>query len=321
MTVSFIGTEISNFNSTNGLETTTGGTFRSPQSRSAIQLIGNRTVYAEWGSAVAEGWIHFQMQGGSDNDGSDLHLVVTTSSGGNLFRLVTGNVQQFTPQYWNGSSWVSGTAISNNGSLREVVINLVAGASGSYVIYVDGSFIGGESAAFSGTDMKRATFYSSDVEDSLPTYTRFSEIILGDDDNGLVNSTVETEAPTADATDTDGTGTYADIDEASFSDTDNLIFSAAGERHSFTSPARANTQDSVLGVSVGARMKCDVTGPQGAKFYLKIGGTRYYSDDFTLTNDYQGYQYTWAVNPSTAAAWAAADAEAAGLEWGIETIA
>jgi hypothetical protein len=320
MPVSFIGSETSSLKTVSATEVTTANTFRTPQSRSAVNLQGSQTAYAEWDSAVAEGWLRYQGQGSADNDGSDLILVVTTSASGNLFRLVTSNPAVMQPQCWVGGAWVnSGSAISMNTAIIEWVVHLVAGASGSWLLFANGSPIAGEDAAFDGTDMLRVTFCSPD--DGAGTLQRVSEVILGDADFGLVNSSVETEPPTADGTDTSGTGTYVDVDEAIFDDADSIALAAAGNRHSFTSAARTSTQDTILGVSVGARMKCDVTGPQGAKFYLKIGGTRYYGSDMTLTNAFTGYSYTWAENPATTDPWTPTDANAATLEWGIEAIA
>lgn len=322
MPVSFIGSETSALNTVNATEATTASTFRTPQSRSAINLLGSQTAYAEWDSAVGEGWIRWQGQGSMDNDGSDNLILITTNAGVNLFRLATTNPAVIQPQYWNGSDWVAAAAaFSATSAIVEWVLHIVAGGSGSFLLFIDGSIITGGSVPFVGTDMKRATFCSPDDGAGTGTVQRVSEVILGDDEFGLVNSSVETEPPTADATDTDGTGTFADVDESVFNDSDSIVLAAAGDHNSFTSAARASTQDSVLGVSVGARMKCDVTGPQGAKFYLKIGGVRYYGDDITLTNAFTGYQYTWAENPDTGLAWTPTDANAATLEWGIEAIA
>lgn len=320
MPVSFIGSEATAFDTVNVEEVTSAGTFRSANSRNSVSMDGNEVMYAEWDTAVSEGWIHFVMNGLLDNDGTDFVLLVTDSSDANLFAITTPAVDTIRFSYWNGSAWVQiGSDLATTGTVKEYVVHLVAGASGSFLLYVDGSTITGGDAAFSGTDMKTVRLSGPDNAGGFTT--QFSEVILGDSDNGLVGSIVETEAPTADGTDTGGTGTYADVDEAIFNDADNIVFAAAADRHSFTSAARTSTLDSVLGVSVAARMKCDVTGPQGAKFYLKIGGTRYYSSDFTLTNAFTGYQYTWAVNPATAAAWTTTDANAATLEWGIEAIA
>lgn len=319
MGASFIGSEISAFGTTaSATEVSTAGTFRSSYSRSAVELsTSGETIYAEWDSAVVEGWIHFVMQGILDNDSGDLVLVVTTNAGGNLFRLVTPALGQLLPEYWNGSTWISGSVFGPDTGVAPIVIQLVAGASGAYAIYQHGAAITSDEAAFSGTDMKRATFHCPD--NSSPQ--NFSEIILSDETISLLGSIVETEPPTAAGTDTGGTGAYTDIDEGVVNDADVLAFASAADRHSFTSAARTQTLNHVHGVSVAARMKRDVSGPQSAKFYLKIGGTRYYSPDILLTESYEGYQYTWEENPATTDPWTVSDANSASLEWGIEAVA
>lgn len=320
MAATFIGSEVSAVRFSNSSEVTTAGTFRSANSRGSIQAdSSSESSWAEWDSAVAEGWIHFVFNSSTlDNDGSDNILVVTDSSAANLFRLSASAVNTIQPQYWNGSAWVNaGTSFAHSTTVHEMVVQIVAGASGGFGVYQSGFGASSADVAFPGTDMKRATFYCPD--DILPV--QYSEIILGDSANSLVGGICETEPPTADGTDTDGTGTYADVDEIPYSDADNLVLASAGEQHSFTSPARTSTQAFVLGVSVAARMKRDVSGPQSAKFYLKIGGLRYYSSTFALTEGYDAYQYNWQENPATVAAWTPSEANDAALEWGIEAVA
>lgn len=319
MGVTFIGGEASAVRIDAATEVTTANTFRSANSRGSIQAVGSsQSLWAEWDSAVAEGWIHIIRQGFFDNDSSDNVLTVTDSTSANLFRLRTSAPRIIQPQYWSGAAWVDvGISFRLEDSTSEVVIQIVAGASGGFVVYADAIGVSSSDVVFTGTDMKRATLY---CPDNLEEH-RYSEIILGDADNPLVGGICETEPPTADGTDTGGTGTYADVDEFPYSDADNLVLGSAGDQHSFTSPARTSTQATVLGVSVGARMKREASGPQSAKFYLKIGGVRYYGSTFLLTESYDAYQYNWQQNPATAAAWTTSAANDAALEWGIEAVA
>lgn len=325
MAVVFIGNEASALTlSTSAVESTNSATFIAANSRSSIEVGGAapiESVYAEWPTALAEVWFRFNVRSTFfDEDLSVTLVLLTTNAGNNLFRLEIINVANGTvqPQYWTGSAWAdSGESFDIPDGIHEIVGNIVAGGSGEFVLYLDGTTVSAEITPFVGTDVKRITFYGTD--DDTPHF--FGEIILADGERSLNNSIVETEAPTADATDTDGTGTYAEIDETILSDVDMLTLAAASERNSFTSPARTATAPVVLGVSVAARMKRDASGPQSARFYLKIGGTRYYSDTFALTEGFLPYQYTWAEDPSTTAEWTTSDANSASLEWGIEAVA
>lgn len=318
--VSFIGSEFSALRFTGAaLEVTSGGTFRSANSRGSMYLIDSVPQFtATWAAAVAEGWIHAVATSSWDNDSSDNILIVYTGAVVPLFRLMTSAVATVQAQYWNGSAWVNTAAVfAINGALQELVIHLIAGASGSFEVYQNGTLLRSGSVVFVGTDMQYANFYCPD-DNQFAVW--WSEIMLSDNSYSLVSSVCETEAPTANGTDTTGTGSYTDVDEIPLSDVDAITFAAAGLRNSFTSPARTSTLANVIGVSVAARMKRDTTGPQKAKFYLKIGGTRYYSGDLTLGLAYDAYQYTWVTNPSTGVAWTATDANSSALEWGIESV-
>lgn len=151
----------------------------------------------------------------------------------------------------------------------------------------------------------------------------WSEIIVADNARALDSVLVETEAPNANGTDTDGTGAYTDVDElANDATTTAIEFSTAGQRKSFTSPARTGTHGSgtILAVTVAMDLRYVAGGPEKARFFLKIGGTRYYGPTFTLTLGYSGYQHAWSLNPATSAAWTSTDADSSGLEWGVEAV-
>ena len=321
MTVSFMGSEVSALNVAGAIaENTTAGNFRAANGRAAINLLGNlESCYGEWDSAVGEGWIHWVANSSYDNDLTDNVLIVTDGSAVNLFRLMTSAVATFQAQYWSGGAWNNvGATFGVDTALSEFVVHLVAGASGSFEVYQDSTLLSSGTFASTATDMKRATFYSSDDASSI----NFSEVMLGDAANTLIFTVCETEPPTADGTDTAGTGTYADVDEVPFNDADVLVLANDGDNHSFTSAARTGGLAVVLGVSVGARMRCEVTGPQNARFYLKLDGVRYYSDTFALTTTHAAYQYTWDTDPRTSfEPWSLTDAQGAGLEWGIEAVA
>jgi hypothetical protein len=266
-------------------------------------------------SALAMKW----QNGGQIDDESNIGwFTVYDSSGVAFFRAIgSGGGYNFLLQYWNGTTWItSGAAGVLANTNAEVVLMLTPGTSGSYEIFIAGVLNASGSINVSSTDIKHIKIQQGD--DDSPIY--YSEFILADQATSLIASAVETEAPTADGTDTDGTGTYANVDEALIDTADVIELAASADRHSFTSPARTGTMNRVLGVSVSMRMRCDVTGPNQAKFYLKIGGTRYYGSTFTLTTGSLPYSYVWETNPSTGVQWTVSDANSSGLEWGVEVV-
>jgi len=73
-------------------------------------------------------------------------------------------------------------------------------------------------------------------------------------------------------------------------------------------------------VTVFGRMRaftgCGVTADDTGRLLLKTGGLVYFSDLFSLTNNFELYSHTWTNNPNTGVAWTVADIEAllAGVE-------
>lgn len=136
-----------------------------------------------------------------------------------------------------------------------------------------------------------------------------------------LSTTSEVKPPTAQGADVDGTGTFADVDEISYSDVDFIVLPAIGNHQSFTSAARTLTQVVVSGVTLSCRAWYEAGGPTSIKPYLTIAGVRHYGPAFALDLVALGYQYTFLTNPATGVAFTTAEANAAGLEWGWEAAA
>lgn len=326
MTIRFGGGEASAVQPAGtAVEVTTASTFRSANSRLSLASstpINFWTITSDTsitdGSFKIQWWTNF-----IDTDDSAYFLILNNSSGTGQLRINCGsNGTVMGLQYWNGSTWVQVGSTFNpavySSVMTEIVIRFTTGASGTAEMFFNGVSKAAGSIGSATTNIKSAQFFSPDVNATW----YFSEGCFEDGTQGLIGSVVETEAPTANGTDnSDGTGSYTDIDETITNDADRMTLTAAGQKRSFTSPARTSTLAEVLGVSVAARMSRGTSGPQNMKFYLLIGGTRYYSPTIALGLGYAAYQYTWAVDPSTGVQWTAADANAATLEWGIEAVA
>ncbi|AMK19324.1 hypothetical protein [Sphingobium sp. MI1205] len=302
-------------------DTATTAARRTSNSRASIgSPDGTALITATLDTALTECWIHgLAYSGAWDNDQNAYLLRVKDSSGNNVFQIYTNSPGVFFAQYWNGSAWVTvGSSWTITSGQTSYAIYLKTGASGtSCIVLTNGTIVASGSIGTATVNVKTLVWGTPD--NNLAGY--FSEIAVDNANLSLVGCYVETEAPTGAGGDATGTGAYTDVDEAVINDADVITFGAAGDRNSFTSPARTSTLSLVRGVGVAARAKRDASGPQKMKFYLKIGGTRYYSPDITLTTGFAAYQYVWATNPSTSAAWTSTDANAAGLEWGIEAVA
>lgn len=120
-----------------------------------------------------------------------------------------------------------------------------------------------------------------------------------------------------------GTSGYAVIDEAILdtgdylgvtanSDTVALVFYDEFEFTELTS-------DSVIsGVSMMGNLGCIgwTAGYYKIRFFVKISGTRYFSDYFNIQASSAPFSYKWAINPSTGTQWVKADVN--GMTAGIE---
>lgn len=306
------------------VESTTANSFRAANSRLALSSSGpshpwSVTIDAAItnGSFKVQWWTNFV-----DTDDAGHFLELRNSAGTGQLRMnCSGNGTVMGLQYWNGSTWVQVGANWNpsiyTNVMVEIVIKFTCGASGTAEIFFNGTSMASGSIGSATTNIKSGHMWSPDVGATW----WFSECMFFDGADSMIASVVETEAPTANGTDnSDGTGSYTDIDETITSDADRITLTAAGQKRSFTSPARTSTLAEVLGVTVSARMNRGSTGPQNMKFYLLIGGTRYYSSTIALGLGYAAYQYAWPLNPATGLVWTAADANSATLEWGIEAV-
>ena len=305
-------------------ETSNGTYFNTNRGHAAVQITDTGQGVRSIGNLnLTNAAIYMNCRLINDSDAVGEWWRIIDTNGGPILRLAGGNnAQSNSIQYWNGSTWVQigptlPSSITLNLSSWEILFKsgdpATVTVSRNGLAHVQNVSIG-QQDPFGWVQRRNC--------DGVGICT-ISELIIGDGSRALVNYLVETELPTADGTDTNGTGTFADVDDVvSDGGATVLTLAANGDNHSFTSPARTQAiADGVVGgVSAAGNLKCDATGPQNARFYLKIGGTRYYSTTFALSTAYSGYEYTWDENPSTAANWTVADAEAAGLEWGVEAV-
>lgn len=326
MTVLFGGGEASAVQPASlAVESTTASSFRSANSRLSLSSASPVNFWTiDAGANITDGsfkvqwWTNF-----IDTDDSDHFLLLSNGSGTGQLRLNCGsNGTVMGLQYWTGAAWAQVGSTFNPGVyssvMTEIVIRFTCGASGTAELFFNGVSKAAGSIGSATTNIRTAKMFSPDVNATW----YFSEGIFENGTQGLIGSVVETEAPTANGTDnSDGTGSYTDIDETITTDADRITLTAAGQKRSFTSPARTSTLAEVLGVTVAARMSRGTSGPQNFKFYLLIGGTRYYGPTTALGLGYAAYQYTWATNPSTGLQWTTAEANDAALQWGVEAVA
>lgn len=244
-------------------------------------------------------------------------------------RSTSGNVMQL--QYWNGSSWTGvGSGASITGGSTLVIrwqLDFTGLGSGSGSLHIralrdDNEGVLWEESASgltltSATNIDRLRCYAQNS--TAAVYAPYEGFIK---DGSAMSVLVYSQRLSADGTDTGGSGDVLSVDDNNTSspDTDLSSLTASGDRESYRSAARTFGGRNVKGVGFDVRLRRGATGPTDCKPYLRIGSTRYYhaSSPVTLTTSFVDYTFIWELDPSTAAAWGATNAESTNLEYGIE---
>jgi len=296
-------------------ETTSGTTYDSSWSRAALSESGGNDSTSDPGVAIADYWASFLYQFGS-SPGTGQPWQFADNAGTQMFRanLVGTRTVQF--QYWNGSAWTnigSTYAFASSSVNYRCDLHVVPGASGSFEFYVNGVSVLTGSASMTAFASLRKFRHGP-----LGSTQYISEIVIASE--STVAHRVKTVPPTANGTDTDGTGAITTINEAVMSTATYLELSTAGHKRSWVN-ANPSLTGNIRAVSVTAyAMRVDATGPQKIKPYVLISGTRYYGTTFTLTTGFLPYQYVWELNPATGVAWTAANVNSTAFEKGWEAV-
>lgn len=335
MTIIFQGNEreaLSNVFTTGGSANDVAGRFDAAYSNAACEIVTPAYIEVDAGSGLSpifcSSAYHVFGSGGNTNPGTAETIKWLDSSAVGWLRMrmpTTSGI--IVIELWNGSTWnVIATSVGTSAASGQwaAVITGIGTTNGTITLWRSGVQMAEALAQdFSAFADLRYIRYSSMGQ--AGTRTGWTEHQIAD--TSLVNHRLKTVVATSGGTDnTDGTGAYTTIDEStqngSTMDTDYIEFTAAGQKRSFKGAARTLAQPSYKGVTVTGRlMRVDATGPQKAKPYLLISGTRYYGTTFNLTTSFANYQYTWLTNPATSSPWTASDVNSANLEWGWETVA
>lgn len=278
------------------------------------------TSTPDW-AACNEIWHRYTMSPGNGfTVGRDLWKVMD-ASGLVLARLITTTATAAEFRIWNGATYTVLGTISLPGGKGYYHIHMKGGAAGAVEIYAGN--VGTISQLLSVTGAYGSVINMVRVYHEGPLVgggynTNVAQEIV--QTTSTLNTTFEVKPPNVIGTDVDGTGAIANVNEAANNDATYDNLSATGQHRSYKGAARTLTQPSVFGVTVTGRLWYEPGGPTSAKPYLTIGGVRYYGTTFALALTAAGYQYTWAVDPSTGVAFTAAVANAATLEWGWEAV-
>lgn len=194
-------------------------------------------------------------------------------------------------------------------------INLVAGASGSLTVRLNGT------ERLTGTGLDHSGF--AGVTKWLPRgarvaigYASWSECIAST--THMVGRRVKTIPPTGNGANTAWIGTFAGVDEIAYADADGLVSTAANDKETFTHSTTVT--GTIEAFAITARANCGTTGPQNLKGVVRIGGVDYESTNtVALTAGMQACTFIWETSPATGVAWTASEINS--LEFGVKAIA
>lgn len=242
-------------------------------------------------------------------------LQLLNSSGTPVFQLLTGASSTIQAQYWNGSAWVNiGSTYTVPSALSTFDLKLICGASGSFELYRNEVLV--LSGAASMGSVNNVDEWRHYAPTNFLVQDVFSEIIWGDEPT--LGHRYAIRPPTGNGSDTAGSGTFTDVDEAITNDGDTSALASNGDAETYTHSAMTLPSGTVKAVQIESRVKNASSGAQNVKGRLRIGGTAYdQASNFSgIGLTYNGYRARWASNPA-GGAWTQASASDVGNEFGL----
>lgn len=248
----------------------------------------------------------------------------SNSSGTPVFRLVFTADYVLQPQYWNGSSWtnIGSTWTISLSTLYKCDLKIVCGSSGSFQFYQTSTVssepssptLSGSASMSSVTNIDRIKSYST-AGNALYSM-RTSEWIWGDETT--IGARYAWSPATGNGTDTAGSGSYTDIDEAVTNDSDVSTLAANNDAETYTHGTMTLPTGDIKAVQIEARLRNGGSGAQNVKGRLRIGGTAYNqaSNYSGIGVAYTTYTARWTTNPA-GGSWTSTTAGQTSNEFGM----
>lgn len=287
----------------------------------ASSLLSGGDYLAPFQTSTSEVWLNWRTAADQFGESNIVRCELRDASN-NVVARVSFSAQVPTAQYWDGSTYqnVPGTSPAElNTTLTQYTLHVKqgTGADGEVELFVNGTL----TASATGLDL---TAYG-DMTNARLLYTGsrsrgYVEVVASDTES-TVDWGVLTVVPSADGTDTDGTGAVSTVNELDMNTATYIEFDTAGQKRSFVH-STINVENFVRGVTVSAcARRVDGTGPQQMRPYVIVGGTRYFGTTFSLTTSFTNYTYTWSESPATSTDWTTAEVNNASFEMGWEMVA
>lgn len=307
MAIYLAGTEADVVTPSNGWSAVTG--FDSNYSRVAAIARATSTISMDVDSdinaASATGWWlkwRYYNSYGEDLSYYDGWLVrVKNSAASTAVYISVTNGQYYVTLYsstGNTGSTATGVYVPYAGQAAEIALHCYTSGGSAYIdIYHDSVLVYQDSVSGNNLGFASAQLSSSYNNTSNPCYG--SEFIVADED--VRGMRVKTLPPTGTGTETDFTGTYADVDEYNL-DTNAISSTTSGDLETFTHDGGLSTGASVrafvLGMAAAIDSGNDIDG------VVRIGSTNYVANlEQSATTGYKKNAVIWDTNPATSGAW------------------
>lgn len=225
-------------------------------------------------------------------------------------------------QYWNGSTWVNTgtTFVILFSALYKYDLQVVCGTSFEFAITnnmaIEPAVVQSGAVGALVTNIDSIIHKSCTGIGTQTTEFDHSEWIWGDEPT--VGHRYALSPPTGNGTHTDGTGSFADVDEAVTSDLDFINLAANGDSKTFTHAAMSIPPGTVKAVQVESRVRNVATGAQNVKARIRVGGVDYdQGASFAgIGTSFKPYVPQWTSNPA-GGAWTPTTAGQTSNEFGL----
>jgi hypothetical protein len=264
-------------------------------------------------SVAGDFWLRFDWVGGTNTNASIFSLY---NGADPAFRHVFTATNTSRLEYWNGSAWTAWTpTFTTNGSTRYVIVCHFNPGAGTVDVYLGGILVASQLGAPSGPGVAAITQLRFTGYTGTSAISQVMAASYDIRDAHLMNK-----RPAADGFyNSDGVGTYADIDELVLDDGDAVQLASVGQKRTFTKGAITVPFGlSIAGMVVSARGRTGgAIGDGQAK--VRSNGVDENSADLGYGGAYGGKSAFFANDPDTAASWTEAGYNAA--EFGFEAVA
>lgn len=323
MAILFAGTSTIDFTKTGGVSQETLGAFLSPNVSEGVAGGDTAALRAIFWDAVSDLWISYcARSSGNFSTTNRTWFTLTDALQNPIARLRLVSSTQLDLQLWDGSAWVQVATTSTFPAITSGVVKMdihfkKAASGGKFELYADGAL----NMSYTG-DTDRVDNNVAEIQFTTATSSSshvITAVFAMEEDTRPMTFTQR--RPNANGAETAWTGTYLDVDETSFNDSDTISTTTANaiETMGFGSLSPAFSTNTIKGVVLSARGQVS-SGLSQIKGIARLDGVNYENTPrIPYTSSYGTVQHVFEVNPATAGSWTYAEANAA--QFGFKAVA